>query len=334
MRILTGPEAYQPAPGRPLVLGIGNFDGLHLGHQALLDHVLQQAAQEKGTAAVLTFQNHPQQVLHPESRPALLLSPLHRLLLFAERGLQLCFWLPFTEAFSKVRAREFVEKILVGQLAVREVVMGYNAFFGYRREGDSRLMAQLADEMGFRFRCIEPVQAGGDYVSSSRVRKLVAAGRMEEAAVCLGHAFRFLGRVYHGDGRGRSLGFPTANLEILQDIMPPPGVYPARARILDLEAPRMGEAGDFRVLRRTEWQSGILNFGYRPTFQGGESQALPELHLFDFDGDLYGRQVEVALGPRIREEKAFDSAETLKKQIAEDVKVCREKLAAGAFEPG
>lgn len=329
MRILTSLDAFKKDPAKPLIVGLGNFDGLHLGHQALVHHVLEQARVLGGTAAVLTFQNHPQQVLHPNTKPPLLLPPDYKLFLFKEMGLDLCLWLPFTEQFSKIKARDFVASILVGQLGVKEVCMGYNAFFGYQREGNTALMQALAKEFRFRFEKIEPVRAAGDFVSSSRIRELVRQGALDKAAICLGRPFRLWGQVVKGEGRGKSLGFPTANLQLESEVLPLAGVYPVHARVLELEfeTGASGLSKDLKVKTVGDWQAGVLNYGTRPTW-GQNSPPQAEVFLLDFDGNLYGKHLEVCLYGRLREEQAFASPEALKQQIGEDVKRTRAYLKA------
>jgi riboflavin kinase/FMN adenylyltransferase len=332
MRILTSLDAFKIDPAKPLILGLGNFDGLHLGHQALIQHVLEQARLLGGTAAVLTFQNHPQQILHPSTKPPLLLPADYKLFLLKEMGLNLCLWLPFTEQFSKIKARDFVTSMLVEQLGVKEVCMGYNAFFGYQREGNTALMQALAKEFRFRFEKIEPIRAAGDFVSSSRIRELVRKGELDKAAICLGRPFRLWGQVVKGEGRGRVLGFPTANLKLGSEVLPSTGVYPVHARVLELDF-KKGAAGAFEDLTVSAvgpWQAGVLNYGSRPTWgKGAKPQA--EVYLLDFAGDLYGKHMEVCLYGQLREEKAFEGAEALKKQIAEDVKQTRAYFKA---DPG
>ena len=228
-------------------------------------------------------------------------------------------------------ARPFVEEILVNQLNVREVCMGYNAHFGYRREGDRAMMRRLAGEYGIKFEEIEPIRAGGDYVSSSRLRKLVQEGRLDEAALCLGHAFRMLGRVIPGAGRGAALGYPTANLETAHDIFPPRGVYPVLLRVIDYEnkAARGNSDSLFTLRSKGEWLCGVLNYGLRPTFKTAQPEtdrSIPEVHLLDFQGDLYGKRVEIEFYPRLREEKVFEGQEALKRQISKDIEESRRYL--------
>ena len=318
MQIFTKVESFSPDPKTPLVLGLGNFDGVHQGHRKLLSRVLAEARQRKGKAAVFTFQQHPQAVLHPQSRPLLLTSSEYRLLLFREMGIEGCFFIPFTVEFSRLEPEIFVRDILKKKLGVEKVFLGAGARFGHERRGDSKLMTRLAKEYGFEFEEIPPVEAGGGIVSSSRIRKLVQEGQLEEAGACLGRPFSLLAKVIRGEGRGKSLGYPTANLEIGPYVFPPMGVYPVQVRLLGSSS-RQNAAG-----RRKDLLTGVLNYGFRPTFKSDQKEPVLEVFLLDFKGDLYGKTLEVLFYPRLREEKTFQGVEALKKQIAQDVKNTRQ----------
>jgi len=328
MRILTDPKAYSPRAGRPLILGLGNFDGLHLGHQKLLGHVVTQARTQRGAAAVMTFQSHPHHVLHPKEVPELLMSAEHRQLYLEEVGIDLCFWLPFTTEFSKIRAVAFVEELLVRRLQVREVCMGYNAHFGYGREGDCALVRYMAERFKFKFEEVEPVKAAGDFVSSSRIRKLVREGKLDETAECLGRPFSVLARIGKGRGVGTKLGYPTANLELASDILPPVGIYPVMVRTLDYTYETLAGETDrsLKIRSKGPWLQGVMSYGYRPTFEKeglSSDHPVPEIYILDFEGDLYGKTLECAFYPRLRPEMKFDNAETLKTQIRKDVDLTR-----------
>lgn len=330
MRILSDLDSFHPENSKPVFLGLGNFDGLHLGHQALISHVMNEASRHAGIAALLTFQEHPQRVLNPKKSAPLLMTAEHKLALLAERGMDLCLWLAFTHDFSKLTAKEFVEKILVKKIRVKEVCMGYNAYFGHNREGNVQVMRELAARFGFGFEQVDPVKIAGDFVSSSRVRRLVSSGELREAAECLGRPFSVLGKVIGGASRGRELGFPTANLEILSEVLPLSGVYPCRVRFMEAafqETRR--EAERILTASRGEWQDGVLNFGFRPTFQGAgpeNKKAVFEVHLFDFDRDIYGKSLEVAIFPRLREEIRFKDPQSLRRQIMQDAEKARSYL--------
>ena len=330
MRILNNLDLFQPDPKEPLFLGIGNFDGLHLGHQKILDQICLDARQSGGRSGFFTFRQHPQSILHPKTCPALLSSPEHRLFLFHEKGLQDCFFMPFTEAFSQLEPEVFAKEILVEKLKVKKVFLGYNAHFGRARKGDARLMAELAKKLGFEFEEIAPVEVEGDCVSSSRIRKLVAEGNLKQVEACLGRPFSVLGKVVKGSGRGKALGFPTANLEVSGGmILPPKGVYAAQLRRVNLQESALAESSllDWQPQVSEEKLKGVLNYGTRPTFEPGSKKPILEVFLLDFEGDLYGETLELTFKhPRLREEKAFDGTEALKTQISQDIDAARQLL--------
>lgn len=312
MQIITDLRKYNVHSSRPIVLALGNFDGFHLGHQRLLRYVVRQAKKEGALSAVLTFPQHPHSVLHPNRKPLMLMSVEQKLLCLAEAGIDLCFLQSFTPAFAKLSPREFVEKILVRKLHIREICMGYDAHFGRGRKGDTGLMERLARSNGFLFKKMGPVMLGGKPVSSSRVRELLMKGKVEKAQACLGRPFSLFGKVIHGKGHGAHLGFPTANLEIHSEILLPLGVYVASARML--KGP--GGFGD--------WLPGVVNFGKRPTYPRAETpRPVLELHLLDFKGKVYGKMMEVRLHRFLRPERKFSAEETLRRQIQQDVtKAC------------
>lgn len=320
MQILREISAYHPAKGRPLILGIGNFDGLHRGHQALIGHVLHEARTCRGVPALLTFRTHPQHVLHPAAKPRLLFSGAHKLFLFAQSGIQLCFWLDFTPALARTDPVVFVRDWLFRRLGVREICMGYNARFGRDRKGDGALMGLLSRELGFKFSQIPPVKAAGETVSSSRIRRLVEAGELNDARDCLGRAFSVLGRVVRGAGRGKSLGYPTANLELESRILPPAGVYPVWVRRVGGLTIKPGKDKVFNLQPKLfQWVKGVLNLGIRPTFEDGKAGLQLEVFLLDYRGpELYGAMLEVAFENRLREEKKFADAAGLARQIKKD----------------
>lgn len=301
MRVFTNLDDYQNSADS-LILALGNFDGLHAGHQKLLQKTLEDARRAQVPSGVLTFQNHPQQILHPGSRPSLLTSFRHKMMLIEQTGIECCIALPFTQEFSQLSARVFIERILVGRLNVKKVLMGFNARFGRGREGNADVMRDYAADFGFEFEQLEPVQAAGKIVSSSRIRKLIEEGNLAEAAECLGRPYSVLGRVIRGDGRGKTLGFPTANLEVDSEILPPEGVYPA----------------EVRILTENKWRRATVNYGKRPTF-GQNVKPTLEAFILDFDQNLYDAQLELRFHPRLRPEMTFETPQSLKSQIARDV---------------
>jgi riboflavin kinase / FMN adenylyltransferase len=330
MQILTDLRKYKARPFQPIVLALGNFDGFHLGHQKLLRYVVSQAKKERALSAVLTFPQHPHSMLHPESKPMMLMSVEQKLSCLAQAGIDLCFLQSFTPEFSKLTPEDFVTKVLVKKLRIREICMGYDAHFGRGRKGDTRLMERLARSNGFLFKQMKPVMLGGKPVSSSRVRELLIQGKVENAQECLGRPFSMVGKVIHGKGHGVHLGFPTANLEVHSEVLLPLGVYVASARFLASgtrathSVPRICSGalrGSWPVVRGTsDWLPGVMNFGKRPTYPKDETpRPVLELHLLDFKGQIYGEKMEVALHRFLRTEKKFRTEEELKACILRDV---------------
>ncbi len=308
------------ALSKPLFLALGNFDGVHAGHQEILSRVCRDAREQGGLAAVMTFAEHPRMVLG-HSGPGLLYSPEQKLFYLAETGIDVCFLLSFTEAFSKLEAASFVSEILVKELKVKKVYLGHDSRFGHDRKGDDTLMAQMAEKHGFDFEPVPPVSAHGKHVSSSRIRALVEAGDFKEASILLGRPFSMFAKVVKGDGRGAGLGFPTANFDISQRVQLPAGVYPVALRTMDWRE----TGGQWHFNSGTAWYQAAANWGYRPTFHPGAKEAVLEAFILDFPGaDLYGKVFEVLFYPQIRPEKTFSGVEQLKAQIEKDVRAVRE----------
>lgn len=334
MKIIPDLQKYKSRSSRPVILAIGNFDGYHLGHQKLLKYVAAQARRHHGLAAVLTFPQHPHSILHPERKPLMLTSVEQKLCYLKKAGIDLCFLQSFTKAFAKMMPRDFVEKLLVKKLHIREICMGYDAHFGRGREGDTGLMEQLAREKGFLFREMKPVVLGRRPVSSSRVRELLMKGKIRDAARCLGRPFSLFGKVVHGKGHGYHLGFPTANLEVHSEILLPLGVYVASGRFLNRGPRSMGHGtrkgsdqirGAWCGARGAgQWLSGVMNFGKRPTYPKDETpRPVLELHLLDFKGKVYGKMMEIALHRFVRPEEKFASEKVLMHRIGRDVQAAR-----------
>jgi len=316
MRIIPDLRKHKGFSSRPVILALGNFDGFHLGHQKLLRYVVQQARKHHGLAAVLTFPEHPHSMLHPGRKPLMLTSIKQKLFYLARAGIDLCFLQSFTKSFSKMSSQDFVEKLLVKKLHIREICMGYDAHFGRGREGDTALMERLAKKNGFLFRKMNPVLVTGKPVSSSRIRGFLIKGKIEKAGECLGRPFSLFGRVVRGKGHGFHLGFPTANLEVHSDVMFPLGVYVAAGRFLPRAMPRSRGS--------SKWLPGVMNFGKRPTYPKAETPCpVLELHLLGFKGKIYGKAMEIALHRFIRPEQKFCSEEALKARIRKDVQVAR-----------
>lgn len=333
MRILSDVRHYKNKSARDLFLGIGNFDGLHLGHQALLERVLKEARQHRGIPAILTFRIHPQQILHPERKQQLLFSSAYKNTLLARAGIEVCFQIDFTEKFSQIDPFIFAEEWLYKKLKVREVCMGYNARFGQGRKGDGALMAHLARQLGFEFCRIPPVRAGGESVSSSRIRGLVREGKLHEVRACLGRPLSLMAEVVCGAGRGAKLGFPTANLKIEGAVLPPSGVYASWARVVKNSRKDSGRSGYEMQTKSGQWFRSVLNLGYRPTFKESISEPVLEVFILDRPGlELYGCSLEIVFDSFLRPEKAFSKVGSLQRQIQSDIRRVR-KLTKNSKPP-
>ncbi len=292
------------------VLTLGNFDGVHRGHQAILGRVADVAHATGGEAVALTFHPHPVAVLRPEHAPPLITSLRDRLMLLGGTDLDVVVLQHFTPAFASVAAETFVEHFVVERLAATRVIVGHSVSFGQGRRGDAALLAALGARHGFGVEVIGPVRVDGHDVSSSAVRRAIAAGDVTLAATLLGRPHRLSGRVVPGRRRGATIGFPTANVAVRAGMWPPDGVYAVR------------------MLRGDVWLDGVANIGTNPTF--GDTGRTLEVYLFDFDADIYGERVSVGFVERLRGEEAFPSVEALVAQIARDVDDARAVLARRA----
>lgn len=330
MQIFAGIEAFEKTPHRPAVLALGNFDGVHAGHQKILRHTVKEAGRLNAASAALTFQQHPQTVLRPDLPPPQpIVSPEHKLFLLEQLGIEICLFLPFTESFAKTEAEFFLRDTLIKHLGMKKMCLGYNARFGRDRKGSPELMRRLSKENPFDFEEIGPVENGGDAVSSTRVRKLLSAGNLNEAAECLGRPWSVLGKVVRGEQRGQKIGFPTANMEApAQGFLIPYGVYPVRVREVEIErkALKPGQE-DYQASASETIYEGVLNYGVRPTF-GKESRPVLEAHLLNFKGDLYEKTMEVFFYQQLRGEKKFPDSEALKRQITQDAGAAKAYFAS------
>ncbi len=288
----------------------GNHDGVHLGHRALLDAARALAAREHRVVA-LTFDPHPAQVLAPHRAPPLLTTPARRADLLRRAGADHVEILPFDHALAQRSPEEFVDGVLVERLRAAGVVVGPDFRFGRGRAGDLATLRALGEERGFAVRAVGPVERAGAVVSSTRVRGLLTEGRVAEATALLGRVHDVGGVVVEGHRRGRTIGFPTANLDPEPVLAPADGVYAVVARV------------DDEIVR------GVANLGVRPTLEAGRSI---EVHLFDFDRDIYGRAVRVGFVARLRGEVKFDGLDALKAQIARDADEARHALDAADAE--
>ncbi|MBI2855609.1 MAG: bifunctional riboflavin kinase/FAD synthetase [Chloroflexi bacterium] len=299
-------ELPPQSPKRDTVLTIGVFDGVHLGHQHLLKHLKDTASREGLLSGVLTFVNHPRTVLHPGSCVSYITSVEDRLALLKEQGVDMVIPLTFDLELSRLRAREFVA-LLRDRLRMAGLVMGFNFALGYRREGDPETLKALGKEMGFSVAVVDAVSMNGDRVSSTAIRDEVSAGDVAKASRSLGRPFALQGSVVRGKTRGRTLGFPTANLEIAgHRLIPGNGIYATWAYI-----------GRDRYMAAT-------SIGVRPTF--GEGERTVEVFILDYQGELYGTELRVEFAQRLRDEMRFETPEALVTQMHRDVEQTREVL--------
>jgi riboflavin kinase/FMN adenylyltransferase len=307
-------------PPRRAVLTIGNFDGVHIGHRAILRTVTDRARALDGESVVYTFDPHPRKVLQGERAPGLLATTEQKLELLAAAQIDLVVLEPFTPEFAHTSPEAFVRECVHARVRPREVYVGYDFHFGRDREGSMRTLTELGPRLGFAVTIIPEVTIDGRDVSSTRIRELLAAGAVEQAALLLGRPYAIRGRVASGDQRGRTLGFPTANVDPETEVLPGHGVYAGRVLLLD--DPPAGAGGPARGARF----GAVTNVGRRPTFKP-DDPPLAEAHLLDFGGDLYGRRIELAFESRLREERRFPGADALREQIARDVAEARRRQA-------
>jgi len=297
-------------PAHPFpVVALGNFDGVHLGHRAILKTAIDRARVANGTSFALTFTPLPAKVLTPERAPCLLLTPEDKLELLRLSGLNGVLVVKFTRELSLLSPRDFVREFLLDKIGARAVVVGHSVSFGYKRAGNASVMVELGREFGFEAIVVGPIRVNqGEDVSSTRVREVILKGDLKRAADLLGRYYFLSGTVIRGRERGRQIGFPTANLACETECLPPDGVYASRVLLDDGAYPA------------------ITNIGMRPTF--AESQRSIEAHIFDFDRDLYGQKIRLELIERVRPEQKFPSAEALGRQIALDIQRVKEIIAA------
>jgi riboflavin kinase/FMN adenylyltransferase len=300
--------AHVAPPLRRAVLTLGNFDGVHLGHQAIVRRAVDEARAVGGQVVTLTFHPHPVAVLAPDKAPPLL-QPLHdRLALLRDLGADVVVIQRFTPAFAALDPEEFVRDYLGAHLELLHVVVGHNVSFGRARAGTVETLRTLGARHGFAVDAVGPVTVGEAQVSSTALRRLVAAGDVRRARALLGRPFTLRGRVVLGEQRGRTLGFPTANLHQRPGVLlPADGVYAVRAKLDGWARPA------------------VLNVGVRPTF--GMLRRTVEVYVLDFDGDLYGRWLSLELVERLRGEQRFPGPDALREAIAADVTRAREVLA-------
>ncbi|HUI46556.1 MAG TPA: bifunctional riboflavin kinase/FAD synthetase [Nitrospirota bacterium] len=299
MRIVRGLKSYTEQLPKP-VLTLGNFDGVHLGHQAIFRKVVSRASDIGGTSIAFTFEPHPLKVIAPERSPRLLNTFHGKMKLLTASGIDVVICANFTRVFADQNPDDFAREVLHEKIGVREVYIGYDYAFGKGREGSIESLKRAGRTYGFEVGVIDAVQVDGVVVSSSAIRDMVAAGRMDDAARLLGRHYSIEGEVVHGTHRGQKLGFPTANLSTANELLPAYGVYAVLASFNGHSV------------------KGVASIGVRPTFDSGPVSV--EVYLLDFKGDLYGKQMDVSFIKRLRGEEKFTDAEGLVRQIRKDVK--------------
>jgi len=306
MKVIRGIENIKEGLSYPL-LTIGNFDGVHLGHQKIFRLLVERARVVNGTSIVLTFQPHPLKVLSPQKAPPQLMTIDQKAELIGSFNIDYMICVNFTREFSRIEAEDFVRDILVGRIGVKEIFIGANYLFGKERKGSPELLKTMGRESGFTVTVVEELKVKGAIVSSSMIRSLIRGGEVEEASVFLGRPYSVDGTVIEGTKRGRNLlRIPTANLETPNELLPKNGVYAVRVRL---------GAGTYK---------GAANIGFNPTFS--EKRLSFEVHILDFDGDILGEKIRIEFIKRLRNEMKFDNIHALAHQMRKDIEETRKIL--------
>jgi riboflavin kinase / FMN adenylyltransferase len=307
MKIIFGIENFKIADfKKPMVVAIGTFDGVHFAHQAIIKKAVITAKRSKGVSVILTFYPHPMKITNPGKTPALLTSIDHRIELISKLKPDVCLVVEFKKSFAKMSPEKFIEEILLKKLHIDHVIIGDNFTFGKAKSGDINFLKTYAEKAGFKVQTISALKKSGKIISSSLIRSLIESGKLDQAAQLLGRRFSVLGTVVKGDRRGRSLGFPTANIDPHQEALPPEGVYAIKAMI------------------NKKWYGGMLYIGKRPTFYQKADRVSIEANLFNFDKYIYQLVIELVFIKKIRDDKRFSSKELLIKQMNRDRKRAEE----------
>ncbi|OGL40106.1 MAG: riboflavin biosynthesis protein RibF [Candidatus Schekmanbacteria bacterium RIFCSPHIGHO2_02_FULL_38_11] len=300
MKIIRGFPEKEERLKTPII-ALGNFDGVHLGHQEILKRVVEKARRKGGTGIVVTFEPHPLKILSPGKCPPLIISFREKAELLEQAGIDILACLHFDREFAGLNPSEFVDKIIVEGIGAKEVFVGYDFAFGKGREGDTNTLKKLGKKFGFDVNVVEPIRVANKTVSSTLIRNLIREGNVREASIYLGRYYSVRGRIIGGDKRGRKLGFPTANIHPHHELIPKEGVY----------------IGEVHLHDNKNYKS-LINIGTRPTF--GEHELNIEAFIFDFDKDIYGEFLKVSFLERIRDEVRFETSELLISQMTEDLK--------------
>jgi len=305
MTVIYSSDQLEKNPLRNPVLTIGNFDGVHKGHLTLFNLVKERAALIDGQSVVMTFEPHPIKVMMPENGPPLITPTQQKLKLMEDSGIDVILCVPFTEKFANISPEDFIKDLLVDKVGIKEIVVGYDYSFGHKRAGNIELLKKMGDELDFKVHMVDKILLDETVVSSTTVRNLVQEGNLSEAKKLLGRHYQVCGTVIKGQNRGgRLLGFPTANLKLVDELTPKLGVYAVKVLIGD------------------KTYNGLTNIGYNPTF--GNNVFSVETHILDFSGDLVGETIRVNFIERLRDEKPFKSVDELAAQIKKDTIRARE----------
>lgn len=300
MKIISDPAELDDV-SQKVCLAIGVFDGVHLGHQQVIRQTVSDAQRHGAVPVVITFDRHPNSVVAPERTPPLIYSPAQKLRVIASLGAEATYLIRFDRTFSEQSGESFVRGLSRGFRQIHSICVGSNFTFGHKRSGNVALLKALGQELHFVVHSLAAVSLDGKIVSSTRIREAIQNGNLDAASQMLGRAYSVASPVIRGDQLGRQLGFPTANLDVTDLALPPDGVYAVHART------------------RNSMYRGVLNIGHRPTVQSLEHRKRFEAHLLDFNGDLYGEEMEVTYVEKLRDERRFPSLEALKEQIACDI---------------
>ncbi|HXR03966.1 MAG TPA: bifunctional riboflavin kinase/FAD synthetase [Verrucomicrobiae bacterium] len=304
MKIIHAANELKPG-NRKVCLAIGFFDGVHLGHQQIIRQTIADARQHDAPALVLTFDRHPNSVVAPAHVPPLIYPLPQKLRAIESLGADTLLLIHFDEEFSRQTGEEFIRRLARDLGQIQSLCVGLDFVFGHRRSGDVALLKRLGGETGFTVHALAAVSLGGRIVSSTRIREAIRAGKLDAASQMLGRPYAISGRVVEGDHVGRPLGFPTANLDVAGLILPPNGVYAGRTKV------------------KEKYHRVALNLGLRPTMASAAQPLRVEAHLLDFGGDLYGEELTVEIGGKLREERKFASPTELQRQISRDIAAVR-----------
>ena len=307
MNVIHAANELQTA-GRKVCVAIGFFDGVHLGHQQIIRQTIADARQHEGIAVVVTFDQHPNVIVAPARVPPLIYPLTKKLRVIESLGVDALLLVHFDKEFSEKSAEEFIRELVDGFGRIQSICVGGNFKFGHKREGSVAVLKIFGDKFNFTVHGMAAVALDGQPVSSTRIRDAIRAGDLDAASQMLGRAYSLAGKVIEGDKLGQKLGFPTANLDATGLVLPPPGVYAIHANV------------DGKTFRS------VLNIGYRPTLREPNPTLHVEAHLLDFNGGLYGRELEITFVEKLRDEKKFPSVEELKQQIARDVSEAKRRF--------